>query len=828
MKEKTSDTEQRSLAERSVSAGAHSLQLGPAYQELPQHEIAQPMSAQHLAASLPPLIGRERELAMICALLGQPEARLITLAGPGGVGKTRLALKALSEVGPDYADGIVLVSLASAHAASEVIPAVAIIFGLAEKQPEILLAQLMAVLQHKRMLLLLDGFEEVIGAAPQLHRLLSACPGLVILVTSQTVLGMLEERVFSVLPLALPSPTRAYSCAELGQIPAVALFLERASVARPNFTLTPANLQTVAQICARLDGLPLALELAAARLRLFSPHELLARLDHRLSVLTGGPRGAPERHQSLRKTVERSYRLLTVDEQRLFRRLAVFKGGCTFQAIEAMTRLAGKQREPLLDATASLINQSMILHESQHGTEEQRFILMGAFGEYALEMLQASDEEGVIRQAHAEYYLGLAHSLEQKVVRGELLHWVGWIKSEYENLQAAFHWFLASNDAERALSLGGSLWPLWLQSSTVEGYHWIQQALERCPESSTPVQVDTKAWAMHTAAMLGYYKGNWAAADALASESLQLFRSISHAHGIARVLITQGIGMLLRGQYHSANRLVEEGIRILPRAQHSWLFTEASLVLAYSTYFDGNAHLAYMIGKDCVRLVQQSGELYMMIRALHAQALFAQAQGNEAEVAYLCDEVAEITRATVRAGVGAPFVICLIGLGAVAAIQRQYVWAVRLWARARMIYKRGDGISEMEPYQWLEMVLKTHLLYANGVDDIRAALSDQAFAAACGEGESLPLDQLLDKPELPRQAAAAAPLIKLPSCAGDLTPREREVLQLLAQGLSNALIAEQLVIGLTTVNSHVRTIYRKLDVSSRSAATRYALEHRLG
>jgi predicted ATPase/DNA-binding CsgD family transcriptional regulator len=575
---------------------------------------------QHHPIPLTPLIGREQEVGAICALLQQPGVRLLTLTGPGGIGKTRLALQIATEMSSAFADGICFVSLASLRAIDQVLPTIARALGL--KSDHRSLARMQAVMRDRHILLLLDNFEHIAAAAPQLKKLLAMSPHLKILITSRTVMRLLGEQVFYVTPLALPDLSSFSSCEDLAQVASVSLFLQRARTVYPDFELTGDNMQAVAQICTRLDGLPLALELAAARMRLFSPQGLLERLEHGFSFLSDGPCDAPERQQTLRKTMEWSYRLLTPEEQRLFRRLSVFAGGCSMQAIEAISGATGKCGKSLLDTLSSLLNQSLLRREAQASNEEPRFKMLETIREYALECLKDSDEEDVICRAHAEYYVALARTIEL----------------EFENLRAAFDWFLSSGDGERALEMS-----------------------------------------------------------------------------------------------------------------------------------------------------------------------------------------------IIEAGSPLSFAICLVVMGTILASQNQYTRAVRLWGKAKTFYDRArNELSELEPYEWLVSILGTHPSYSRVLETVHTQLSDQAFAVAWNEGQFMALERLLAGSEPPMiYPSSSSPEQVAVTCSHGLTSRESEVLQLLTQGLSSALIAEKLFISLTTVNSHVRTIYNKLGVSSRSAATRYALEHHL-
>ncbi len=365
----------------------------------------------NLPAQPTPLIDREQEMARICQLLRRENVRLLTLTGTGGVGKTRLGLETAARLLDEFAGGVCFVPLATISDPDLVVPAIAQTLGVREAGDWLLMERLKAYLRNRRLLLFLDNFEQVLQAAPRLSELLQACPELKMLVTSRAVLHVYGEHEFPVLPLPVPDLSHLPESEALAQYAAVALFLQHAQAVKPGFQMTPANARAIASICARLDGLPLAIELAAARVKLLSPQALLARLAHRLEVLTSGARDVPARQQTLRNTLAWSYNLLDAEEQRLFRRLSVFVGGCTLEAVEAVYTTLGDMAAPVLDGVASLIDKSLLQKVEQEG-EELHLLMLETIREYALECLAASGEMEVTQQAHAVYYLALAEEAE--------------------------------------------------------------------------------------------------------------------------------------------------------------------------------------------------------------------------------------------------------------------------------------------------------------------------------------------------------------------------------------------------------------------------------
>ena len=478
-------------------------------------------------AILTPLVGREQDVASICTLLARPEVRLLTLLGVGGIGKTRLVIQVASQLRDRFADGVCFVGLASIRDPSLVISSIAHALGLQEGGEQPLVETVTTWLRDKRFLLLLDNFEQIVSAAPLLVDLLAACPRLVILVTSREVLRLSPEQLFPVPPLALPDLAQRIEQEELAQYAAVSLFLQRAQAIKPDFMLTQANGRAIAELCVRLDGLPLALELAAARIRLLPPQALLARLAQRFQVLTGGSRTLPQRQQTLHNTLQWSYDLLNEEEQRLFRHLSVFVGGCTLEAAEAVcgtsSDAAVSMEGSMLDAVASLIDKSL-LHQTEQEGGEPRLAMLETIREFGREALVASGEAEVTQRAHAAYYLALAEEAEPRLTGAGRGRWLERLQCEHENLRAALARLMEHKEWEAALRLGGALvhfW--WMRGYLSEGRTKLARALAG---SRGVVATPLRAKALCAAGTLAARQGDYVQAEILCGESLALFRAL--------------------------------------------------------------------------------------------------------------------------------------------------------------------------------------------------------------------------------------------------------------------------------------------------------------
>ncbi len=465
------------------------------------------------------LIGREQEVAAVRRLLLTEAVRLVTLTGPGGVGKTRMALQVAAECADSFADGVFFVNLAAVSDPALVVSAIAQTLGIQEVAGQPLPERLKEYLREQRVLLLLDNFEQVAGGAMQVVDLLATCQKLRVLVTSRAVLHVRAEHEYAVSPLALPDPAHLPDLVALQHYSAVALFLERARATQSDFQLTTANASAIAEICVHLDGLPLAIELAAARVKLLPPPALLKRLSTRLAVLTGGLLDVPARQQTLRTTIAWSYQLLDAAEQRLFRSLAVFRGGCSLSAAEVVCGAendASGEALAVLDSAASLINKSL-LRQAEQEKEEPRLVMLETIREYAWEALATSAGAEATQRTHAAYYLAFAEEAEPGLAGAGRGRWLEYLQQESENLRAALAWLVQHNEQEAALRLAGALWRFWwMRGHLSEGRTQLARALA---ESRGEVATTVRAKALCAAGALAGVQGDFEQAVNLCGES---------------------------------------------------------------------------------------------------------------------------------------------------------------------------------------------------------------------------------------------------------------------------------------------------------------------
>jgi predicted ATPase/DNA-binding XRE family transcriptional regulator len=504
------------------------------------------------------LIGREAEIAALVRLIQREGLRLVTLTGPGGVGKTRLALAAADALRAAFPDGVAFVDLSALRDPLLVGPTVARGLGLREGGIRDPRAALVAFLRDRRALLVLDNVEQVIEGAPLLADLMTASPWLCILVTSRTALRLRGEQVFPVAPLPLPGAATAPTPQALLRSAAVALFVERAHTMTPDFAFTAANAAAVAAICVRLDGLPLAIELAAARVDLLPPPALLARLERRLPLLTRGARDLPERQQTLRAAIDWSYRLLHVGEQALYRRLAVFVGGCTIDAVEAVCGVGGELAVDSLDWLGTLVGQHL-LRQREGAGGAPRFAMLETIREHARELLAESGEEETVQRRHATYFATLAEAADAALTGPEQAAWLARLEEEHDNLRAALQWMVAQGEAGAALRLAASLWRFWEGHGHLgEGRRWLAATLALPGGGDRAL----RARALRGAGLLATWQGDYATARALHAESLALYRALADRDGVGHALENLGMVAHEQGDFAAAAALHTESLAI--------------------------------------------------------------------------------------------------------------------------------------------------------------------------------------------------------------------------------------------------------------------------
>ncbi|MEP6914983.1 MAG: AAA family ATPase, partial [Acidobacteriota bacterium] len=609
-----------------VEAELTSLAAGLELLERPSPAIGRARRTRdhNLPSQFTALVGRATEIASIAEMLLDAGVRLLTLTGPGGTGKTRLAIQVADDLASRFDGGVVFVNLAPIADSRLVASAVARSLGIRESGE---LPLVKAIAEHLHglggTLLLMDNFEQVSDGAPLVKALLDDCPALKALVTSRVALRIYGEQEFPVPPLPLPAPGAPSSPSTLGEYASVALFVQRAAAVRPDFALTPKNGRTVAEICRRLDGLPLAIELAAARVKILPPGELLARIERPLELLTGGPRDLPERQQTLRQAIKWSDDLLTPSEQMLFRRLSVFAGGCTLEAAEAVCDASEDLGVDLLDGIASLVDNSLLVQRvSEDGGP--RFLMLETFREYGREQLLEHSEAAATERAHAAYMLVVAEEETPEMTPEARDAWLRGCDAEHDNFRTAVQGLITAGDVEWALRLGAALFRFWEQRNHLtEGRETLARVLGM-PAAPTRF----RARALYCASVLADIQADVGASEALSREACGIYRQFGDARGIATTTTVMAYQAQRQGRYAEATALFGETVSMWEQLGEITAVDLAISNMAQAAKAGGNFELARRLLDQVVSSSQARGDVRGFAFALNGLGDVAAAEGN--------------------------------------------------------------------------------------------------------------------------------------------------------------------------------------------------------
>ncbi|MGI8404565.1 MAG: ATP-binding protein [Thermomicrobiales bacterium] len=781
----------------SIESGAGRIRdiLAPVTRFVQRQSIAPP-------TPLTQFVGREREVTTACMLLRRMDVRLLTLTGAGGIGKTRLALAIASELAGDIVDGIVWVPLTSIHDPPLVVPAIAKALGIGETNGHSLVDIVRSALFDKELLLLIDNFEQVLTAAPNVAELLISCPALKVLVTSRSPLRISGERILPVPPLTLPDPRNPPAPERLVESEAVRLFVERANTASPPFVLNDVTGPLVAQICWRLDGLPLAIELAAARVYHLSLETLHARLERRLQMLTGGPRDVPERHRTMHDAIAWSYDLLSPEEQALFRGLTVFAGGFTLEAAEAVCTHEPNEGSslPVIDGLTSLVDKSLVRYVSDL-PGDPRYMFLETIREYGRAQLASHDHDTAYRQRHAAFFLALPSAARREMTTGAVTAWVDRIEADHDNSRLTLTWLAQTDQWCDCLRLACALSPFWdIRGHVTEGRTWLERTLDPARTSGAPPSLCATASMKLGTSVLR--QGDYDLAEAHLEAARTAWLSLQDAENLPYTLMMLGGVAEYRGDDVLAQSQYEQALALFREREDLTGVSEVLNNLADTCYRRGDLTQAEALAQEAIALARESTLPVPIADALITlgEIASARSEGQHA-VAVLREGLYTSRDAAYQLGLAD----AMTGLADVAASTGDPLRAARLLGAVDALAARL-GVSRL-PHQALQLRATTAT---------QAGLDEQAFATALAEGRALSLNEALAE----AGEVSAGPV---PPVSSLFTPREREILQLLVKGKTDRAIADALYISTRTVESHVARIFAKLDVHTRAGAVSTAL-----
>ncbi len=772
----------------------------------PSEELLDP-SPNNLPASLTSFVGRENALLEVKRLLSM--TRLLSLTGTGGSGKTRLALEAARDLLGAYPEGVWLVELAPLSEPALVPQAVAAALGVREQPGRPLEDTLTERLRTKDLLLVLDNCEHLVDAVARLaDALLSACPKLRILTTSRESLGVRGEAVWTMPPLSLPDPERASSIESLMSTEAVRLLVDRARSRLPGFELTEGNAQAVGRICRKLEGIPLAIELAAARMGALAVEQLAARLEDSLKLLTGGSRTAEPRQQTLRATLDWSHELLAEPERKLFGRLSVFAGGWTLEAAEEVCSGKEIEQDDVLNLLSKLVDKSLVVAEAG-AKGELRYRMLEPVRQYGRERLEESGQVERVRRRHAEHYLALAEEAELELKGDQQEAWLERLDAEGGNLRAALSWALKKGEAELAVRLGGALGEFWYYRGHVsEGRRWLEVALTKGHVPSAATRVKALVWA----GWLAWVPGDYEQAEAHSEEALTLSRELEDEAGTAAALFNLGITALFRAEFDRASAPLEE-VLTLQRALGDMVGVARTLnALGFAAVAGWHDHKrAAVLHEESLALTRKTGDNFELVLSLILGALASLGKNDYQRTEALLKEGLELSR---RLKMKRHTVFHLHVAASLAAVRGQPVRAARLWGAAEAL--REVLGATFSPFQ--------RNVYGPYIAAARAQLDEAEWEAAWAAGKAMSSEQAIEyalskgEEREPPTTLVPAPEQQPPADERTerLTRREQEVAVLVGRGLTNRRIALELSISEHTVANHVAKILKKLRLRSRA------------
>ena len=748
--------------------------------EQPSHE-----TRSHPPTNVPiprnPLIGRERELATACDLLQRDDIALVTLTGAGGTGKSRLAIQIGLEMLDSFKDGVFLVRLEPISDPNLLLSTIAETFGISETPGSRPISEMLKeFLRDKQMLLILDNFEQVVEVAPCVAELLEVCPQLKCIVTSRTPLRLRAEKELPVPPLSVPSLQNSTNLGSLSQYAAVELFIQRAQAVKPDFSVTNTNAPAVAEVCYRLDGLPLAIELAAARVKLLTPHGLLARLEHRFDLLTGGTRDLPERQRTLRGAIDWSFNLLNEREKKLFRRLSVFIGGCSLEAAEKVCDIDGDLTQSLDNTLASLIDNNLVIQLQETGADP-RFGMLNTIHEYAYERLTESNESDPIHQQHAQYYLDFVTVVEPRIRSAERVRWQQVMLQEFGNVRGVLEWVYRTGKCiEIGQKIVIALGVFWHMGGYVaEGQRWCHQMMALCDESTS---IAIRAGLLYVIGVLAWSQGDHLSAVTSLDKSLKLCHTMDDKRLFANAMLVRGMTATASRDLPTAAAMLQGSIELFKVTKDQWFEAIATSWLGDIALYENDIDHALALHNQSIKLARQQGDPWCVTPPLMSSAQIALLNGDLTKARSILEEAVDLLRKT---GDRWSLSWALIDLGHVALMKGELnqagnyflegltlantlgnlrVLIVSLAGTAALIARRWKDRPDAQQQDTSELAMAARLcgttapyldtpgifiwfdtknLYDEAVSQTKSLMDAHLWDQGYSEGQSMPLDQAI-------------------------------------------------------------------------------------